>query len=231
MYRHRFDILLGTLVLLMLSAPGVLLLSGDSSKFLASVAVSVILSAMLLSAVFAVSRTRRTVIVALSLAVPAIVLRVLHVWLGRDAFLIGEHLLEILFLGYVIVVLLKHLFRAERVSFDTICASVCAYLLLATIWAMVYPVLDVLQPGSFAFSFAEPGQNSLMRLGDEKSVYPLYFSVVTMTTLGYGDIVPTSPAAQMLAAVEALTGQLYLAVLVARLVGLQIAQSIRRGSA
>ena len=155
----------------------------------------------------------------------------LHLLLGRDGFLIGEHLLEILFLGYVTVVLLKHLFRAERVSFDTICASICAYLLLATIWAMVYSVLDVMQPGSFVFAFVEAGQGSLMRFGDEKSVYSLYFSVVTMTTLGYGDIVPTSPAAQMLAAVEALTGQLYLAVLVARLVGLHIAQSMRRESA
>jgi voltage-gated potassium channel Kch len=60
-----------------------------------------------------------------------------------------------------------------------------------------------------------------------ESIYPIYFSLVTLTTLGYGDIVPTAAAARMLAAVEAVVGQLYLAVLVARLVGLHIAQARR----
>ena len=226
MRRHRFDILLGTLVLLILSAPAVQAITGGSHTHLASIAVTVSLATMLLSAVFALSQSRQAVMIGLALAVPAIVLRVLNLLLNRDGILIGEHLLEVSFLAYVIVVLLKHLFRADRVSSDTICASLAAYLLLGVLWAMVYPVLDVLQPGSFAFSFAEEGQNPLMRFSDEKSVYPLYFSVVTMTTLGYGDIVPVSPAARMLAVVQALMGQLYLVVLVARLVGLHISQTV-----
>ena len=56
-------------------------------------------------------------------------------------------------------------------------------------------------------------------------MFPIYYSFVTLSTLGYGDIVPKVSAARMLAAVEAITGQLYLAVLVARLVGLHISQS------
>ncbi len=71
---------------------------------------------------------------------------------------------------------------------------------------------------------ADEGQ---MRFGGKQSIYPVYFSFVTLTTLGYGDIVPTSATARMLAAAEAVTGQLYLAVLVARLVGLHISQSPR----
>lgn len=58
----------------------------------------------------------------------------------------------------------------------------------------------------------------------------IYYSFVTLTTLGYGDIVPVSPSARSLATLEALTGQLYLTVLVARLVGLQITHSARRRS-
>jgi hypothetical protein len=64
-----------------------------------------------------------------------------------------------------------------------------------------------------------------MRFGGEQSLYPIYFSLVTMTTLGYGDITPDSDTSRMLASMEAVIGQIYLAVLVARLVGLQIAQS------
>jgi len=68
-----------------------------------------------------------------------------------------------------------------------------------------------------------------MRLGGRQSVFPLYYSFVTMTTLGYGDIVPRSSSARMFAAIEALMGQLYLAVLVARLVGLHIFPSAGAG--
>ena len=64
-----------------------------------------------------------------------------------------------------------------------------------------------------------------MRFGGEHSVNPLYYSFVTLTTLGYGDISPASSMARMLAAIEAVVGQVYLTVLVARLVGLHIAQA------
>jgi hypothetical protein len=124
-----------------------------------------------------------------------------------------------------VIVLLAFLFRQQRITFNMICASLCVYLLLGVLWAMGYSVLEVLEPGSFLFTLAGEDQHYHMRFGGEESIYPLYYSLVTMTTLGYGDIVPTSPSARMFAAVEALTGQLYLAVLVARLVGLHISQA------
>ena len=68
-----------------------------------------------------------------------------------------------------------------------------------------------------------------MRFGGGQSIFPIYYSFVTLTTLGYGDIVPTSAIARMFSAIEAVTGQLYLAVLVAQLVGLHISQSTRDG--
>jgi voltage-gated potassium channel len=223
MHRHRFDILLGTLVLFLLAMP-VLSLLGEGLPA-ANFVAAAFLVAMLLSAVFAVSQNRRTAITALALAVPAIVLRLLNLWFDQDGIMVGEHVIEILFLGYVIFVLLKHLFSADRVSLNTICASLCAYLLLGVLWAMVYSTLDVAQAKSFAFPLAAEDATGMMRFSDEKSVFPIYFSFVTMTTLGYGDIVPTSPIARMLAAMEALMGQLYLTVLVARLVGMHISQT------
>jgi hypothetical protein len=75
-------------------------------------------------------------------------------------------------------------------------------------------------------------RNSLMvrpsftRFGKGSSTHVLYFSFTTLTTLGYGDIVPVSAIARALTSIEAITGQIYLAVLVARLVGLNIAESM-----
>jgi len=226
--RHRFDILLGVLTLLLLSAPLVGLFGPGLHPILARGTVTLVFAAMLISAVFAVSQRRITVIVALSLAVPAILLGGLNLFVDWHWSVIAAEVLDVCFLGYIVIVILRYLFAAERISLDTICASLCVYLVLGVLWSSVYCIVEALEPGSFAFSFAEDlpedGQRGLMRLSGERAVFPLYYSFVTMTTLGYGDIAPISSAARMLSAIEAIMGQLYLAVLVARLVGLHISQ-------
>lgn len=224
-HRHRFVVLLAVLLLLMLSVPIAHLLGPRAHPVLTRVTVTSLLAAMLLSAMFAVSESRRAVVVAGLLAAPAIVLRGLTVAVETDALLLANYALDMLFLGYVVAVILKHLFTRDCVTFDTICAALCIYLLLAVLWSDAYSLLDVLQPDAFTFTLAEDGGTRPMRFGSGYSIFPLYYSFVTMTTLGYGDILPTSAAARMLAALEAILGQFYLAVLVARLVGLHIAQS------
>jgi len=228
MHRHRFDILLGALVLLLLSAPVVRVFVQIRHPQLARVTVAACFSLMLISAVFAISQRRRTAIVAISLAVPVVLLSAVRLLIEQQGIIIVYHLLGISFLGYTVVVILVFLFRAQRVTFNMIFASMCVYLLLGVIWAEVYSLLEVLEPGeSFKFNLAEDASSQSMQFGGEQSIFPLYYSLVTMTTLGYGDIVPTSPSARMFAAVQALMGQLYLAVLVARLVGMHISQATR----
>ena len=228
MHRHRFDTLLGALILLLLSAPVVRLLTPGWHPYLGRFTVAVCFTLMLLSAVYAIGQRRRTVFAALSLAVPAILLSMLNVLLNWQGIVIAYHLLGILFLGYTVVVILVFLSREQRVTFNMIFASLCVYLLLGVLWAEVYSLLEVLEPKSFVFVYAEEPSGRSMRFGGERTVFPLYFSLVTMTTLGYGDIVPMSSAARMFAAVQAVTGQLYLTVLVARLVGLHISQGSKR---
>lgn len=225
MHRHRFDLLLFTLILLLLSAPVVRALLPLSHPQLARITVNACFAVMLLSAVFAISEGRRTVIAASSLAVPVVLLSGMTLLTDQKAIFVAYHLLGILFLGYTIVVILAFLFREQRVTLNIICASLCVYLLLGVLWSIVYSLLDVLEPQSFIFAFAEDDSGPRMRFGAEQSIFPLYYSLVTMTTLGYGDIVPASSSARMFAAVQALMGQLYLAVLVARLVGLHISQA------
>ena len=233
MRAHRFDVLLGAMLLLLLSAPVVPRLW---SPTLAHFTVNLVYGLILLSAVFAVSQSRTSVLIATLLALPAFLLHELRFLLGPDALLGASHVFSVCLLAYTIFVLLKYLFSSERVTLNTICAALCVYLLIGLLWANVYSLTEIVEPGAFVDNVAadaEPvaadADRKAMRLDGVKSIYPLYFSLVTLTTLGYGDIVPTAPAARMLAAVEAVVGQLYLAVLVARLVGLHISQS-REGS-
>ncbi len=127
------------------------------------------------------------------------------------------------FLTVMTALVMRAVVRDERVTGDKIVASICGYLLLGTCWAIAYALLEAANPGSFALAGAFAEGESL-GAGSQTSVFA-YFSFVTLTTLGYGDITPISPQAQTLAWMEAGAGQIYLTVLVARLVGLHIVHS------
>lgn len=110
-------------------------------------------------------------------------------------------------------VVLQDVLSQKDVTVDTLAGAGCGYLLLGVLWAGLYATLEVVQPGSIALPDGARGL-------EDASTWFTYFSFVTITTLGYGDITPVTASAGMLAAIEALVGQLYIAVLIARLVGL-----------
>ena len=223
--RQRYAVLLGSLLLLMLSTPGVHALGVGWYPGLARLAMTGLFTIMLLSATITVCEGRVTALITLWLAVPALVFHLLKLAVEWSPIVVLGSLFDIAFLGFTVAVGLRFLFRADRVTHGTIWASLCVYLLLGIVWADVYSMLDYLNPSAFEFSRAVEGSTGHMELGAQESVVPLYYSFVTMTTLGYGDIVPRTPTARMLSALQAVMGQLYLAVLVARLVGLHISQS------
>ncbi|MBZ5688547.1 MAG: potassium channel family protein, partial [Acidobacteriia bacterium] len=106
-----------------------------------------------------------------------------------------------------------------EVTTDTIAGAACAYTLLAMLWGNLYVLLEIVHPGSFAIP--APWR---MELSGDLAPALLYFSFMTLTTVGYGDITPQWAGAGGLAAAEAVVGQLYLAITIARLVGLHISQ-------
>jgi voltage-gated potassium channel len=126
----------------------------------------------------------------------------------------------LLLLGCVVVTF-SFIFRSHRVSLDTIFAAVVAYLFIAFTYAQLYQLISLFQPGSFLF----PSRNTASFQVFQSDM--VYFSLVTIATLGYGDIVPKMPLARMVAAVEAVVGQFYVAILVAWLVGMFISHSLR----
>src|ERR1700757_2227768 len=200
--------LLIAIAVLLISAPFVEELEGGH------LILSVLFSLVLLAAVVAVANRKRSLAIALVIAIPAIIMR----WINQlrpdllhpAAFLVCALVL----LAFVIGHLLQFILRAPVVTVEVLCASIAAYLMLGLMWTVAYWLVDQLTPGG-AFSFnTNRGAQSM------NGFTGLYFSFITLSTVGYGDITPVSQAARWLAAMEAMTGLLYVAVLIARLVSL-----------
>jgi Ion channel len=119
----------------------------------------------------------------------------------------------IIFFCFIALSLLFHVFGHERVSSDTIAGAICVFLLIGMIWTLVYQAIYFFDPK--AFNSIAPESFS-----PAATVDLVYYSFATLTTLGYGDITPIAKSARMFAVTEAMVGQIYLTVLVARLVGL-----------
>lgn len=112
-------------------------------------------------------------------------------------------------LGLMAVVVLAQTFSGREVSIHHVQGAVAAYLLLGLVWAAAYAFVAALHPGAFA---------SAVPMSQDRSF--IYFSFVTLTTVGFGDVTPVHSTARSLVVLEALTGQLYPAVLLARIVTL-----------
>jgi hypothetical protein len=131
-----------------------------------------------------------------------------------------EIVLRILFVGYVTYKLTRDIMRqSDVVTLDTIAGAACIYMLLGVLWANSYVLLEHLKPGSFAI----PDEWRLP--GNEIAPALIYFSYSTLTTVGYGDVRAAGPAAGGLAIVEAVVGQLFLAITIARMVGKHLSRS------
>jgi hypothetical protein len=121
---------------------------------------------------------------------------------------VGEGLVT-LFFGLLAATILASVLRSQRVTTGVISAALCVYLLAGLVWALLYTMLFALEPTAFSLK------------GGELSDF-IYYSFVTLSTVGYGDITPVSPIARSLAYVEAIAGQFYMAVLISRLVALHV---------
>ena len=184
--------------------------------------------ALLVGMVVSISTSRVSRLIAVALGIPVGVLVVLHAFSDWTWVAILRHLLAAAFIGYAVTVMLRFILTSSQVTFNIMFASLCIYLLLGVLWALGYSTIEQLDPAAFYSSVPSRPSFPLMGIGKGEPTAVLYFSFATLTTLGYGDIVPVSPVARTLATLEAITGQLYLAVLVARLVGLQIAKSLQQ---
>jgi hypothetical protein len=225
--RHRFIFLFFTLVGFFLMAPVLHEIREDFEPKGWPFFEPVLFVCLLGGVVISLTSSPHAKGIVLGFGLPATFLTIGHAFYDSTLYAILRHLFGVLFLGYSIAVMLHFIFTTRRVDFNTIAASLCIYLLLGIIWALAYSSLDALDSRAFKFTADSTSKPSL-QIGTGTSMAVLYFSFTTLTTLGYGDIIPVSPLARGLAMIEAVVGQLFLAVLVSRLVGLQIADSINQ---
>ncbi len=182
----------------------------ESGEWIEIILVSVLMS----SAALAIGARRATFAWAVFLLMPTLAARwVDHLSPGSLPTWVGQAT-GLVFMAFVVAHLLRFVLRAPRVGREVLSAAVAVYLLLGLAWADVFTLVADVQPRSFNITPGLDGQDQM------SGVTALYYSFGTLTTGGSGDITPRTPVARILSVAEATMGTLYLAVLIARLVGL-----------
>lgn len=149
----------------------------------------------------------------LALTIITLAMRWADMALGDVGFSPASIALVVLWLAYAISLIVVALFRMEKVSTNAILGAIVAYVLSAVAFASGFELIERLEPSSFS---GLPVGATAADVGNAL----LYFSIVSITTMGYGDILPVSELARSVAGLEGTFGTLYLAVMIARLVGL-----------
>ena len=168
---------------------------------------------LMLASVYTVWVHRRVFIVSCGLMLVTAVLSIHSLIAGTR----GDPLVEgafSVFYAYMTVVIFLEVIRTEQVRLDTIYGTVCVYLLIGVTFGTLYDLIETLHPGSFQWHIVTENGSSL---GWRQLIF---YSFMTLTTVGYGDITPVTSQAQSLAIVEGTLGVLYVAVLIARIVGI-----------
>ncbi|MGE5790667.1 MAG: ion channel [Syntrophaceae bacterium] len=173
---------------------------------------------LLLSGLLTMTKRRELQALATMIVVLTIVTRVARRFFGVAGLEVLDGLLILLCTIGFLVIVLWQVYREGPVTAHRIQGAVAGYLLLSMIFAFAYYLIETIQPGSFQMSSAQDQVRSELVM--DRSFY--YFSVVTLTTTGYGDILAVSNSARTLVMMEALIGQLYTAILIARLVSLHV---------
>ncbi|MFC1548550.1 ion channel [Candidatus Omnitrophota bacterium] len=193
-------------------------------SFWAGKILALFFTGVLVAGVYVVSGESRIKFkISLILAIPTVI------FLWTDQFLpidfawdliadVVSYTLLVLFTFFTAISVLLYVIKAKKVVADVLAGAACVYLLFGLSWGMLYALLERVTPGSFIFGEA-------IKMGTLLD-WPVfnYYSFTTLTTLGYGDITPVSSRAQSFAILEAITGVLFTALLVARLVGMYLFQ-------
>jgi hypothetical protein len=219
----KFSYLLSSLIFLLVAAS---LIGHDR---LSCILFCLLMTGVLLVSAVTICRHHKNLVPALFLAIPTIFFN----WLGfattNQTVFVVHNLLLVLFFGFVAYHVLYSILADERVTLDTIRGAVCIYLLVGLAWTYVYGTMQLVDSGAIEFPGTDV-RTTVSAFGNSSFTQTAYYSFTTMTTLGFGDIHPVLPPARTASILQAIFGQFYLAVLVARLVVLHIHSRIETGN-
>jgi len=181
----------------------------------------IFITGIFLASLYAITRKGQSLRIAVGLLLPIVAGTWLTYFISIPYLRLVGDCCSVLFFAFTIILILSSLLRQYEVTLDVIYGAVAVYLLMALMWAFMFDVIETLRPGSYQVT-ANPIHGT--------RVHFIYYSFVTITTVGYGDILPVSLTARAFSIVEMIVGQVYLVVLIARLVGINITQSMEKKS-
>lgn len=197
------------------------ILSGAGGNFVSHLGLHIVSLFIVLMALQSVWWDRRVLVPALLLAMPREVLHLVALTSGRTDLLPLVHGLSFVLFSLVLTRVLVDVMQHRAISRSTLLGATCVYLMMGLAWSDLFLVLEWLQPRSFQVT-ADPSRGDVIR--DVQGPELLYFSYITLTGIGYGDIVPVRLPARMLASLEGLLAHLYIAILIGWLVAVHVSQ-------
>ena len=214
----RFGFLLAALIALLMSTP--LILDGWAWNL----ALDAVAGVVLVAALHAALRVRSAILAGLVLAAIDFGMGRLAVSTGVKALVIVQVFLWLGTLAFVTATILEGVLRARRVTMETLQAAICVYLLLGLLWTFLYATLDVVAPGEFHFTRAADFRWTNVTSRRAEFLRLFFLSYSTLSTVGGGGVDVSGWFVRMMACIEAMTGQIYIGLLIARLVGIHIMQ-------
>lgn len=207
---HRCFALLISLVVLLF-----IVFLADAGTYSGRLVITVATTTVFLGGIASVGNSSKHFVAGVLLMRPPLVMEWLATTLGWDNsnILLVPNLYSLPFYIFIIYVVSSYVFHSGKVTQDRMFGAICIYLMMGLLWANAYRVIYQLNPA--AFKFGLEGTDSF--LGPFREL--LYFSYVTLTTMGYGDTLPISAHARILALFEAISGVLFVGILIARLAG------------
>lgn len=216
MKKDNFSYLLVALLIFILVAP----ITHDLGALSLRASRILGLSCLLAIGIWSLRGSGRLFATGMAAVIIGIILNMLSVARESDSLHIASMLAMFVFLALAIFNALRQVAVGNEISVNRIVGAICIYLLLGVMWSIAYEIVEYSRPGSFK------GLTETVAAAWNPDW--LYFSFITITTLGYGDVTPLSQTARSLAFAEAIVGQFYIAVLVAGLVSAYI--SAKQGS-
>gem|GEM_PF-253530 len=181
---------------------------------------------IMLAGLRAANPGRRPFLFGVGLTSATIVMHCGAYLLSNPTLLVAHHVVTLSALAYAQATILTAIIGDTQVTLETLKAAVCGYLLLGLAFVFVFAIIAFLHPGSFLIP-TENGGRTVAQLSIRQSFPELmYFSFATLTTLGYAELIPHGAWAKTLCYVEAILGQIYVTILIARLVGMQASRPI-----
>lgn len=187
-------------------------------------AMDVVFAIVILATIYVAGSERNWFVIAILIAIPTLALSLFSSISTWPPDTLGYIYLGFAtaFVVYATIAVIREVLLAEWVTVHTISGAMVVYLLIGLAWALLYVIAEGRHPESFSFT-----QLSAIEAGQSPDLMSslTYFSLITLTSVGYGDITPISDTARALASLEAVFGQIFLAVLVAWLVGKYLSHS------